>query len=311
MNEHPRILHVISRLDGYGGARMLRYLATHQTEAGLSVAVAALTAADGIVNELRAAGAAVHVLASRWKYDPVAIVRLARLRLRISSASVRTWDDIANLYVRLTGQTASNKATIAPAVPLAESAHRDRAAVLAELGLPANTRIIALAGPLVRDKQIDEAIWCYELVRVIHPQARLVVFGDGPDRARLERYTELVSDPDCVRFTGYRADLPELLPSADVFWQLTRSRATPYALLEAMAAGVPVIASDVPAHRAVITSDATGLIVPLGHRAATARATDRLLSDPALAAGIGAASRDAIACQWSMADRLAQEFARR
>jgi glycosyltransferase involved in cell wall biosynthesis len=311
MNDHPRILHVISRLDGYGGARMFRYLAAHQAGAGPNVTVVAITAADGIVDELRVAGVAVHVLAARWKFDPIAIVRFARLRRRLPTDLVRTWDQVASLYVRVTGQPASITATMAPAVPLAEPVKRDRAAVLAELGLPADARIIAAAGPLVREKQIDEAIWCYELVRVIHPKARLIVFGDGPDRARLERYAELVSEPGCVRFPGYRGDLLELLPSVDVFWQLTPSRATPHALLEAMAAGVPVVASDVPAHRAVITSDATGLLVPLGHRAAAGRATDRLLNDAALAAGIGQAARDEIAGKWSLADRLARESAGR
>jgi glycosyltransferase involved in cell wall biosynthesis len=312
MNEHPRILHVISRLDGYGGARMLRYVVAQQVSAGQNVTVAALTAADdGIADELRAAGAAVHVLASRWKFDPIAVVRFARLRRRMPAAVIRTWDDVANLYVRLTGQPASITAPISPAVPLAGSVQRDRASVLAELGLPADARLIALAGPLIRQKQIDEAIWCYELVRVIHPQARLIVFGGGPDRARLERYAELVSEPGCVRFPGYRGDLLELLPSVDVFWQLTPSRATPHALLEAMAAGVPVVASDVPAHRAVIASDATGLLVPLGHRAAAGRATDRLLNDAALAAGIGQAARGEIARKWSLADRLARESAAR
>jgi glycosyltransferase involved in cell wall biosynthesis len=307
MNDHPRILHVISRLDGYGGARMLRYLAAHQAGAGQGVTVAALTAADGIVDELRAAGVTVHVLAGRWKFDPIAIVRFARLRRRLPTDLVRTWDHVASLYVRVTGQPASITATIAPAVPIEQPAKRDRAAVLAGLGLPADARIIALAGSLLREKQIDEAIWCYELVRVLHPQARLIIFGDGPDRARLERYAELVSEPGCVRFAGYRGDLLEQLPSADVFWQLTPSRATPHALLEAMAAGVPVVASDVPAHRAVIASDAAGLLVPLGHRAAAGRATDRLLADAALAAGIAAAARAAIARKWSLADRLARE----
>jgi glycosyltransferase involved in cell wall biosynthesis len=304
MNDSPRNLHVLGRLDGYGGARMLRYVAAHQAGAGQSVAVVALTAAETIASELRAGGAAVHVLGSRWKYDPIAIARLARLRRQMPAAKVRTWDDVARFYVRLTGGAASNAATIAPAVPLAQPAQRQRAAVLAELDLPAEARVIALAGPLVRGKQIDEAIWSFELVRVLHPQARLVVFGDGPDRARLERYAELVSDPAVVHFAGYRGDLLELLPHVDLFWQLTPSRSAPHALLEAMAAGVPVVASDMPAHRAAIEAGATGLLAPLGGRAAVARATDRLLNDAALAARIGTAARAAIGKNWSLADRL-------
>lgn len=306
MNDSPRILHVISRLDGYGGARMLRYVAAHEARAGQGVAVAALAADEAIASELRAVGAIVHVLGSRWKIDPIAMARFARLRRRMPAAKVCTWDEVASLYVRLTGRDASSAAAIAPAVPLAHPAPRERAAAFAELDLPADARIIALAGELVREKQIDEAIWAYELVRVLHPEARLVILGEGPDRQRLERYAELVSEPSCVQLAGFRGDLLELLPHADVFWQLTPSRSTPHALLEAMAAGVPVVASDVAAHRAAIDADVTGFLAPLGHRAAVARATNRVLDDAALAASIAAAARAVIARNWSLDDRLAQ-----
>ena len=76
-------------------------------------------------------------------------------------------------------------------------------------------------------------------MRVLHPQARLVVFGDGPDRERLERFAGLVSEPACVVFCGYRADWTQLLPAVDVYWQLEPASTTPFALLEAMACGVP------------------------------------------------------------------------
>jgi glycosyltransferase involved in cell wall biosynthesis len=306
MNDSPRILHVISRLDGYGGARMLRYLAAHQVGAGQGVDVVALAATIAVVDELRAAGVNVHVLGSRWKYDPIAIAHLARLRRRIPADVIQAWDARAALHVRLTGRPASIVAATPPGVPSVAPPHRERAAVLAELELPPDARMIAVAGELVRKKQIDEAIWAFELVRVLHPQTRLVVFGDGPDRQRLERYAELVSEPDCVRFAGYRGDLLALLPYADVFWQLTPSAATPHALLEAMAAGVPAVASDVPAHRAAIEPGVTGFLAPLGGRAAVARVTDRLLNDAALSAAIGQAGRDAIAKNWSLADRLAR-----
>ena len=101
------------------------------------------------------------------------------------------------------------------------------AAWLESWQLPADARVIAIAGPLVRRAAADEAIWCFELVRVLYPEARLLVLGDGPDRARLERFADEVSEPGCVRFLGYRADIAEILPHADVYWQLTSSTAAP------------------------------------------------------------------------------------
>jgi glycosyltransferase involved in cell wall biosynthesis len=305
MNQPPRILHVISRLDGYGAARMLRYLAAHQLDAGRSVAIAALEAVSEIADPLRSAGAAIHNLGRRWRFDPIALGRLAWLRRRSPFDVVHAWDADARIWARLSGRGRPLAAQIPPGVPAAGPSTRPRAAVLAELGLPPEARLVALAGPLVRRKQVDEAIWCYELVRVVQEQSRLVILGDGPDRLRLERYAGLVSDPECVRFAGYRADLCELLPHVDVFWQLDASASTPYALLEAMAAGLAIVASDVQAHRAAIEPGVTGFLTPLDGRAAVARATDDLLADEALARAMGAAARAAATASWSLDARLA------
>src|SRR5437868_6607817 len=98
MKQPPRILHLISRLDGYGGSRALRYLAARQARAGQSVAVAAMTAVDAIVRELRAAGARVTVLRGRWRYDPIALGRLFAYRGRNSVDIVHAWDPTALSY---------------------------------------------------------------------------------------------------------------------------------------------------------------------------------------------------------------------
>lgn len=322
MNVPPRIFHLIGRLDGYGGSRLMRRLVARQSGAGQGVSVAALSANAAIVRELRATGATVNVVGARWRWDPIALGRLVQLRRRAPVDLVHVWDSTALAYAVATGRREPCVATwdaegraaawfasiIGQSVaalpsgvpPSAREPQRPRDAVLAELDLPPDARLIAVAGPLVRHKQIDEAIWTYELVRVLHPQVRMVVFGDGPDRARLERYADLVSEPSCVQFAGFRADLAELLPHADVFWQLDAARTTPYALLEAMAAGVPAVASDVPALRAAIVSGETGYLAPLGHRAGVARATDQLLSDAALAGRIGAAGAAFVARAFSL-----------
>jgi glycosyltransferase involved in cell wall biosynthesis len=351
MNEPRRILHLIGRLDGYGGARMLRYLAASQAAAGDTVIVAALTAAEAPARELRKRGVAVHVLGSRWPVDFVALSRLARLRRRAAADIVHTWDIATLAQAAFTGQRGNGGMLIAsldtvqaerrwaarvarssakridafaaadeftrawlkrlgaaddrielipPGVPRAAAAPQRRDEVRKQLSLPPEAPVIAVAGPLRRRKQIDEAIWCFELVRVLHENARLLVFGDGPDRTRLDRFAEEVSDPGCVRFLGYRGDLAELWPAVDVFWQLDSPVGTPLALLEAQAAGLPVVASDVLAHRAVISPDRTGLLTPLNARAEVARATDGLLSDPARARLLGAAAAEHAARQWSL-----------
>jgi len=351
MHQPRRILHVISQLDGYGGARMLRHLAASQAAAGDRVVVAALTAEAPPVLELRDRGVPVTVLGRRWALDPIALARLVRLRGQTGAEVMHAWDpaalaaaalpgrarggyaliatlerprtpqrwvarafgfvqqrvaalivaeDLSRAWLEQLGAAAERIETIRPGVPRVAAAGGNAAEFRARLELPADAPLIAVAGPLRRHKQFDEAIWCFELVRVLHEQARLLIFGDGPDRARLEEFAESVSEAGCVRFLGYRDDLAELLPQADVYWQLEASSVTPLALLEAQAAGLPVVAGDVPAHRAAIVADRTGRLAQVGSRADVTRATDDLINHPAKARRLGAAAAANVAVHWSL-----------
>lgn len=178
------------------------------------------------------------------------------------------------------------------AKPRSDRWSRDR--LLAELDLPGDARLIAIASRLTRTKHIDDAIWCFELVRIFNTHARLLVFGDGPERQRLERFARLVSDPQAIRFLGFRGEMVDFLPLMDIFWQAGEEAATPTALLEAMAAGLPVVATDVPVHREIIDNGHTGHLVPVGHRALRARVTGRLLQGANLAETMGLAAKERV-----------------
>ena len=348
-----RTLHLTCRLDGYGGASMLRSLAVSQAAAGERVVVAPLLAEKLPVNALRDQGVIVQPLGGRWPIDVVVLTRLARLRRQLAADVTHAWDVrslalaalsgrrrpghvligsllaigdatpwtervLRAMHSRVTAFTVPEEAARERLTQLDVAANRihvippgvsrrgageagpARAALLKELNLPHDAKLIAVAGPLGRHRQVDEAIWAFELVRVVHPSARLLVVGDGADRARLERFAEQVSEPDCVRFLGYRDDWQGLLPGIDVFWQLNASVTTPLALLEAGAASVPAVASDVPAHRAAVVQDRTGLLVKFGDRAEAVRATDDLLANPARAERMGLAAAERIAEKWSL-----------
>ena len=348
-----RILHLTCRLDGYGGASMLRSLAVSQAAAGERVVVAPLLAEKLPVNALRDQSVVVQPLGGRWPIDVIALTRLARLRRQLVANVTHAWDVrslalaamsgrrrpghvligsllaigdatrwtervLRTMHARVTAFTVPEEAArerlaqlgvamnrihvIPPGVSRrgAGEAEPARAALLKELKLPNDAKLIAVAGPLLRHRQVDEAIWAYELVRVMYPTARLLVVGDGADRARLERFAEQVSEPGCVRFLGYRDDWQSLLPGLDVFWQLNASVTTPLALLEAGAAGVPAVASDIPAHRAAVVQDRTGLLVKLGDRADTVRATEELLVNQPKAHRLGQAAAELIAERWSL-----------
>lgn len=352
MNPPRQFLHVISRLDGYGGARMLRPLATHQAAAGHRVAVAALRVEKPIARELAAAGVAVDSLAARWRADPFAVRRLQQILRHQPPEVVHAWDLPALFYAavaaarqappRLIGALHADQhesrwiapaiqkaarpvdtfivndeqtkhrvadcgipqsriALIRPGVPAAPPSPATRETLLTHLSVPPDARLIAVAGPLERRKQVDEAVWHFELLRVLHENAVMLVLGDGPDYERLERFIELVSQPGSVRLLGYRPDIAAILPHVDVYWQLSPAAgAPPLALLEAQAAGAPIVANDLPAHRAAIADGHSGLLVPPGDRAELVRATDRLLSSPELANSLGREAAASAIRQWSL-----------
>jgi glycosyltransferase involved in cell wall biosynthesis len=158
--------------------------------------------------------------------------------------------------------------------------------LLRELNLPANARLIGVIGRLTHEKRVKDLIWAADLLRVLHENLRVLIIGDGRERAQLERYARLASDLEHIRFLGERADVPRIMPHLDVLWNADENTGPSLAILEATAAGIPVIASDTPSNRELIVEGETGHLIPLGTRAgraARARATDRIFNDAEMA----------------------------
>jgi glycosyltransferase involved in cell wall biosynthesis len=118
-----------------------------------------------------------------------------------------------------------------------------------------------------------------------------VIVGDGPDRPRVESERRRLGLESVVRLVGERNDVGELLAAADLFVLSTRSEGLPLSVLEAMAAGLPVVASSVGGVPELVVEGKTGLLVPPGDPHALAAAIGRLLDDEALRRQLGAAGR--------------------
>jgi glycosyltransferase involved in cell wall biosynthesis len=121
---------------------------------------------------------------------------------------------------------------------------------------------------------------------------RLLVAGDGPERATLERAAERLGVADRVMFLGRRDDVAVLLALADVVVSGSLSEGFPLNVLEAMAAGRPVVAAALPAFDDFVVDGETALVVPHDARALAA-AVRAVLGDPGRAAGLAAAARQA------------------
>ncbi len=176
---------------------------------------------------------------------------------------------------------------MAPAVSQAAC----RGQLLDELGLPPSSRLVGLVGPLRAAKRGKDAIWAADLLKVIRDDVHLVIFGDGPHLARLLQFRRQVQITERVHFLGQRGDVLRWLPHLDVFWSASGSEGQSGAILEAMAAGLPVVACDIPANRELVLHDQTGYLVRVGHRAGLAGCTEMLLNQPELARRLGAAGR--------------------
>jgi glycosyltransferase involved in cell wall biosynthesis len=117
------------------------------------------------------------------------------------------------------------------------------------------------------------------------------IVGDGPDRPELERRLRGLGLTESVRLAGSRDDVPALLAAADVFVLSSRSEGAPVSVLEAMAAGLPVVATRVGGVPELVEDGQTGFLVPPGDPAALTRVLAELLEDRALRRRLGDAGR--------------------
>ena len=124
--------------------------------------------------------------------------------------------------------------------------------------------MIAAVGRLWPQKRLKDVIWATDLLRVIRDDVYLLVIGDGPQRAALQRYALLCRVDDRVRFLGVRSDVLQLLPHCELLWLASGYEGLPNAVLEAMAAGIPVVATDVPGTRQLVVHGETGFLLPVG-----------------------------------------------
>jgi glycosyltransferase involved in cell wall biosynthesis len=146
--------------------------------------------------------------------------------------------------------------------------------------------LILSVGRLKAPKDFATLVRALALVRA--PFAATVA-GDGPERAELAALARRLGVR--VELAGERDDVPRLLAGADVFVLASRSEGLPLSILEAMAAGLPVVASAVGGVPELVEAGVTGLLVPPGEDAALADALEHLLADAELRRRLGAAGR--------------------
>jgi len=179
--------------------------------------------------------------------------------------------------------------------PYQDAKSADRVA----LGLVAEDRIVLWAGRLDPVKGLELLVDAFAGIAE-KCRAKLLLAGDGPLRGRLENQIAQCKLQGSVRLLGVRRDIPALLKTADVFVFPSRTEGLPNALLEAMAAGCPIVTTDVPGCRDLVQDDWTGLIVPFGEPARLAAAIERLLEDRGAAKRLAAQACAEVTSRWHL-----------
>jgi glycosyltransferase involved in cell wall biosynthesis len=176
----------------------------------------------------------------------------------------------------------------------------DAAAVRARMGLPAAARVAGVVGRLEARK--GHRFFLDAMRRVVDraPGTIGLIVGEGREKEALLAQRDALGLGDAVRLVGYWPDLAEAFAALDVFVLPSLMEGHPLAILEAMAAGKPVVATDVGGNGEAVQPDVTGLLVPPADPAALADAILSLLAEPERSLALGEAGRRSLDRRFSL-----------
>jgi glycosyltransferase involved in cell wall biosynthesis len=217
--------------------------------------------------------------------------QLLRVLTRLADRVTAVAEPVRSFLEGTVGLPASKLITIQNGVEI----HRYEAAIpydRKEWDLENSDVIIGCVARLSPEKGHTVLLQAFRKTISRHPQARLVLIGDGEERERLQHLAAELNIGHFVRFLGLRADVPEVLAACDLFTLPSIQEGFPMVILEALAAGKAVIASEVGAIPDAIRHGATGLLVPPGDADALASALCLLIEDEEVRQRLGQSGRE-------------------
>jgi glycosyltransferase involved in cell wall biosynthesis len=165
--------------------------------------------------------------------------------------------------------------------------------------------VFGYVGRLSPEKGVEHFLAAARLLAGRGVRARYLVVGDGPDRPRLEGLASEMPTSE-VTFAGFQRDTDSWFAAMDAFVLPSLTEGTPVALLQAMAHGLPAIASNVGGVPAVIAHLDTGLLVPPGEPDRLADAMARVLEQPETGRGLATRARESIARRYGTQEWIAR-----
>ncbi len=160
--------------------------------------------------------------------------------------------------------------------------HRARSRSKSRVGIASDEKVILCVGRLSREKGHIDIVAAMQQVRKMRPdrKVRLILVGDGPERGRISEAVQSAEMGDCVIFAGQLKDVAPYYDAADVVAIPSLSEGSPNVLLEAMAFGVPVVATTVGGIPEIVTNRESALLVPPRNPGAMAEAIDEIAFEP-------------------------------
>jgi sugar transferase (PEP-CTERM/EpsH1 system associated) len=237
-------------------------------------------------------------LAARWCRIPVVIN--TRHGRRIGTTwKARTWfwlagmladrvvavsDDAAHLCLKDVSLPRRKVARIWNGIDLSRFAYRG----------PASNPIAISVARLSPEKDFPTLIRAVALAAEVVPELRLKIVGDGPERERMEHLIVELGQSSRIELLGERQDIPELLATAGFFATATLTEGISLTLLEAMASGLPVLATNVGGNPEIVEEDLTGYLVPAGNVEVLAAALIRMVHANGLWPELGRQGRERV-----------------
>jgi len=353
-----RVLQLITSLERGGAENHLLALLTHADRRAFELETAVLSGEGELVPVFRQAGIPVHLLKSRSRLDPLALMRLVRMlraghfdilhshlfradiyaglavaRLgerRPLLVSTRHNDDrfFLNPFVGLVHYGVSARQDLIIAIsdhiarftvsrgvrhpervrrvyhglepPLTRALEREGQHIRQELGISPDAFLVGNVGRLALQKGQRHLIAAMPLLLERVPRARAIIAGGGDLEDYLRDLASEMGVADQVHVLGPRKDVPALMHAIDLFVVPSVSEGFGLVLLEAMAAGRPIVASRVATIPEVVADGETGLLVPAGDPLALASALAELAEQPSTAARMGEAGRERLRRQFSV-----------
>ena len=192
-------------------------------------------------------------------------------------------------------------------VPAPRSPH-DRIRTRHLLGLAGDDFVIGSVGRLDPVKDFPNLVDALAALRRSGANARLVLVGDGPERADIEQHVRNSGLTDCVQLLGYRADATDLLCALDLYVNSSIFEGISLTILEAMAVGLPVVATHVGGTSEIVEQGVTGLLTPARDAVALAAAMATLHQSEVMRRAYGNAGRERVVRAFSI-ERMVAEYA--